>query len=1316
MRNWLNKQYIFGLLLGLGLSAHAREIYVDAVHGSDLNTGTNWVAAKQTLSEAVSVASFGDRIWATNGTYNSGSMVTPGGTLSNRVVLNGISLRAADGCFPVIDGTDLMRCAFLTNGASVVGFRLSGGKADLSDDSSGNYLNNAGGGIFLNENCWLKNCMVENSEATRGGGVYCREGGLVISCTIRSNSASLYGAGIYFFKGGKAESCFLTQNSSSENGGGLYFYKGGTAINCTSRNNSASTTGNELDFVDGGTVQNCIAWNTNGAIDRAERATEIVYTCATDGVTNGVNHCFTNNPNFANAEDALATNSPCIDAGNNSYSGTFSEDRNGAVRVFNGTVDLGSFETPGVSRLVLRDYTFSAAYGSSSEITNRLYLQNFGNAAAEWSLDSPLPAWLSITPTEGVANGASATNEQSFCSLDFVADSSGLAAGTYVSTNLFSASSMEGGVTQVVTLVVSDSDLFIANYDFDATYNGTNEVQTLTLTNRGLAVADWSVSGSSAWLSILPTGGHLSGSSSTTLAFSANPQGLLPGTYLTTNIFDSTSMSGSFTQLVSMVINDSKLTISDLSFTASYRSGEGFVRYLSLTNSGVATATWSVKDLPDWLSITPTNGMVLGGKYTILKYVAKSDGLAPGTHLATNLFEASSMVSPVSQVVTFTITDCDYYVAPDGDDAAPGTNWVTAKKTIQAGVDAQNTPGRAIIVSNGTYMVYQQIEVSDDIVVKSLEGAEKTIVTGDDDTHGNCRCFLLEDGARLDGFTIMNGRADGATDEEQSGGGVLAFDSEIVNCILSSNWAKRVGGGLGAENTTVSNCYFVNNEVEGITFYGGAGGGASVSGGQVIDCTFKSNTAHYGAGLALSNSWVKVSSFKTNHAWTDGGAIFSNKSRGGEDLIFENNQADRNGGGFYFNDGGRLNRAAFTNNIAGNSGGAIYIADNSNSDSYDPAECRNVDLHQNHAGHYGGGAYLWHGGMITRSKITANTADANGGGIAFRLSGGVYRSEIYDNVAVTNGGGVYFSEGGYLRESVVSGNQAQRGAGIYHLSGGDTKNVLFTTNNASVRGGAIYCYKGGTLNGITTTKNSATEKGSGFYAYNSASNPTHTIQLENAIVWESTDPIYRSGNAIVLHHICSNESHTNEIDNLIQTDPHFLDAPNGNYRLSAASLCINAGTNTSSRSVDLDFKHRVMGSVMDLGAYEWDFNSDADADGLPDVWEMEYFGNATQATPNADPDGDDADNLTEFIAGTQPLDPSSYLRLISIQITTNSPADVLLKWEPSLAGRTYGISSTTNLLEGFQDRGVSTPYPSSKIIIHTAKPNEFYKVNVKLNN
>jgi hypothetical protein len=44
---------------------------------------------------------------------------------------------------------------------------------------------------------------------------------------------------------------------------------------------------------------------------------------------------------------------------------------------------------------------------------------------------------------------------------------------------------------------------------------------------------------------------------------------------------------------------------------------------------------------------------------------------------------------------------------------------------------------------------------------------------------------------------------------------------------------------------------------------------------------------------------------------------------------------------------------------------------------------------------------------------------------------------------------------------------------------------------------------------------------------------------------------------------------------------------------------------------------------------------DTDGDGLPDAWEMQYFGNLNQGA-NDNPDGDALNNLQEYLQGRNP--------------------------------------------------------------------------------
>jgi len=89
---------------------------------------------------------------------------------------------------------------------------------------------------------------------------------------------------------------------------------------------------------------------------------------------------------------------------------------------------------------------------------------------------------------------------------------------------------------------------------------------------------------------------------------------------------------------------------------------------------------------------------------------------------------------------------------------------------------------------------------------------------------------------------------------------------------------------------------------------------------------------------------------------------------------------------------------------------------------------------------------------------------------------------------------------------------------------------------------------------------------------------------------------------------------------------------------------------------------------------------DTDGNGLPDWWELAYFGHLTGTDPNADPDHDGMSNLAEWVAGTNPTNAASCLRLTVL--STGSSNSVVLGWS-SVAGKSYWLERSTNLLTGF---------------------------------
>jgi hypothetical protein len=89
---------------------------------------------------------------------------------------------------------------------------------------------------------------------------------------------------------------------------------------------------------------------------------------------------------------------------------------------------------------------------------------------------------------------------------------------------------------------------------------------------------------------------------------------------------------------------------------------------------------------------------------------------------------------------------------------------------------------------------------------------------------------------------------------------------------------------------------------------------------------------------------------------------------------------------------------------------------------------------------------------------------------------------------------------------------------------------------------------------------------------------------------------------------------------------------------------------------------------------------DSNNDGLPDSWQLQYFSSISdpQSAPGADPDGDGFSNLQEYIAGTNPTDSTSYLKIDSASVVGSNTAIHF----NAVPGKTYTVLYRTNLILG----------------------------------
>jgi hypothetical protein len=341
-----------------------------------------------------------------------------------------------------IYGAAAVRCAYLTNGAVLAGFTLTNGATlttgySLNEQSggavwcepssavisncvlAGNSAYWLGGGAYQGA---LVNCTLSGNSAPDGGGAYqCT----LTNCTLTGNST--YGR---LGGGGGAsdstlENCTLTDNSATY-GGGTYNC---TVINSLFIRNAAGSpplntsfagvtgfarstnpprplggtgpgaAGGAVDIstlynctlvsnacteVAGGafssTLNNCIVFYNSAPQYPNSYPGTLNFCCITplpDGGTDNI----TNDPSFVNpaaGDYHLQPNSPCINAGNNSYVTTIT-DLDGTPRISGGTVDLGAYEfqnpASSISYAWLQQYGFPTDGSADSD----------GNGMSNWA-------------------------------------------------------------------------------------------------------------------------------------------------------------------------------------------------------------------------------------------------------------------------------------------------------------------------------------------------------------------------------------------------------------------------------------------------------------------------------------------------------------------------------------------------------------------------------------------------------------------------------------------------------------------------------------------------------------------------------------------------------------------------------------------------------------------------------------------------------------------------------------------------------------------------------------------------------------------
>lgn len=1404
--------------------------YVDINSTNPVAPFHSWSTAATNIQDAIDVAvpASNSLVLITNGIYESGGRPSDDSVTNCVVVSSPILLQSVNGPgTTAIDGAAAMRCIYLAAGARLAGFTLTNG------ESSGD-----GGGVFCETGASVSNCVLTgNSADGNGGGA--AGGGSIFNSTLEGNLAANNGGGannstlsnclvaanLADGSGGGAESstlldcvvcrnmadygggadscglynCLFTNNTATVTGGGV---NGSYDINCTIANNSAGQdggggAGSELD--------NCIVYfntaptNANIALGNST----VNYSCTTPQAPGTDN--FTNDPAFVDLAEGnlrLQSNSPCINAGNDSYltennAGiSLATDLDGNPRVAGFIVDCGAYEFP-IPAVIAATYTnvvdgFTVNFNWQIDAgTVSEFIINFGDgtvltnpvtAAHNWT--SPGDYTVTITAfTDLYPNGVSADVEVNVAEGNYYvsmtsanpqppyeswgtaatniqdAVNAAFAGGTiWVSNGVYQTglSTADGSVTNRVTMA-GPLTLRSVNGPAQTAIDGGSAVRCVYLAGdailNGFTLQNGNASGNGGGVAgdstnVMVTNCVINGNSAATgggafqatligctvssnstatggggvescvansCTLAANTAGYWGGG-ADSSLLNDCLLTNNFATGNGGGASSSTLNLCTLANNASAGSGGGaeggilngcvlFANTAAYGGGGADGATLNNCTLTG----NSTDGSGGGAQGSTLDNSSLSDNSAftsgggvAGSMLNNCTLTGNSADATGGGADSSTLNDCIVYYnsALSGTNFSgstlnfccttplpdSGTNNITADPQM---ADAEHISAGSPCVGAGSANYSTGVDIDgepwlnppsigcDEYYSGAITGALSVAIVA---YYTN-----VSSGFATDLRALIGGHANGNV--WNFGDGTVVSNSPYVlhswsvagdYAVVLSAYNESYPNGLSATITihvVAPPVYYVAlmntnpvapyaswataaTNIQDAVDAASAGGTILVSngvyqtGGQVVHGCLTNRVAiskaitvqgvngpevtviqGYQPGGTNGDNAVRCV-YLTNGVFLSGFTLTQGATRSAGD-----SSHDQSGGGIWCESAGAtVSNCVISGNLAVASGGGIFRG-----------TLNNCVISENSAAASGGGAFQ---STLAGSTLTGNSSFSGGGASGSTLVG----CTLNNNSGEPYGGG---ADSSTLNNCVLADNSAGEAGGG---ASGSTLNNCVITGNSAVYAGAVL---GSTLKNCTVVGNI----GAGIYILEGGGGADYST-LNNCIIYFNTPPRQPDYNDNTLSYCCTtpNPGGTGNITN----DPALVNWTNSDFHLQSNSPCINSGYNAYAPGpTDLDGNPRIVGGTVDIGAYEYQTPTSV----ISYAW-LQQYGLPTDGSADfADTDGDGMNNWQEWIAGTDPTDPASVLRMLA---PSNSPAGEVISWE-SVVGVNYFVQRSTNL-------------------------------------
>ena len=123
---------------------------------------------------------------------------------------------------------------------------------------------------------------------------------------------------------------------------------------------------------------------------------------------------------------------------------------------------------------------------------------------------------------------------------------------------------------------------------------------------------------------------------------------------------------------------------------------------------------------------------------------------------------------------------------------------------------------------------------------------------------------------------------------------------------------------------------------------------------------------------------------------------------------------------------------------------------------------------------------------------------------------------------------------------------------------------------------------------------------------------------------------------------------------------------------------------------------------------------DTNNNGVPDDWELFYFGSLDVVTEDSDFDGDGQTDVEEYIAGTDPTDPESFFWIHDMDIVPGFPSVFVLRWN-SVSNRLYQVERVLDVASDYEPVSDVLPAtPPVNVFMEPAPDSDIFYYRVRV--